>query len=260
MPLLITAAEALAQLEGELAELRTEPPPTNLDPHATFRLVLSLIEPLMAHRPGLLELGGERAVRALDRLELVALAALGAQLEVDIATPPARPSSIAAALTQRRERMRVELEMLVQRGLVDGRAAREVRYAQGYRALCADVLLLTTVFQTHWDAVAAHTALSREGLSEVEALVDALMEALGPRRASAAETRRDRALSLLIHTYDEVQRALSYLRWRERDAHLVAPSLWKREGSGPRKNRRRDVDDRQRGGTSPEDRPTHDEE
>ena len=239
MPLPITATEALEQLRTELLAMpSTTLPPSSLDAHATAMMVLSLVEPITAHRAALLELGGERAVRSLDRLELVALAALGADLEVTVSVPGTDVTSIAAELHRLRQLMRAELQLLTQRGHLDERVGRALTNRRSHHALCLDVLLLTTIFETHWALTEAHTSLTRSQLAAAQALANELMEALGPETPSPAVQLRGRALALLVQTYGEVQRAVSYLRWHQGDADLIAPSLWKRAGAGRRKNRR----------------------
>ena len=39
-------------------------------------------------------------------------------------------------------------------------------------------------------------------------------------------TLRDRAYTLVVETYDEIRRALNYVRWAEDDADEIAPSLY----------------------------------
>jgi len=46
---------------------------------------------------------------------------------------------------------------------------------------------------------------------------------------------------LVVNTYDEVRRAVHYLRWREGDAEEIAPSLY----SGRRRRSKRDEDSEQ---------------
>jgi hypothetical protein len=233
----ITATEALDELRAELLA-RPAPPASSakLDAGASAMLVLSLLDAISAHRPAVLELAGERAVQPFDRLGLVALATLGADLEVTMADLVSRPAPIAP-LNRLRQLMRAELQLLAQRGLIDQRAAREVSGRRGHRDLCLDVLLLTTIFETHRAVTEANTSLTRGQLAEAEALANELMASLGPQPRSAAEDLRARALELLVKTYSQVQRALDYLRWDERDAHLIAPSLWKWPGSGRRARR-----------------------
>jgi hypothetical protein len=237
----LTADAALALLRGELLAMPAPSSgPTNLDPAGAPMMVLSLVEPITGYRTAVLELIGERAVRAFDRLELVALAALGAHLDVLVDEPPTDLGPIAFELKRLRRSMRAELQLLAGRGLVDERAAREVTGRRGHRDLVLDVLLLATLFETHWAVTEAHTSLTRSQLAGAEALANELMEALGPKGRSAAEDLRARALDLLVQTYGEVQRALDYLRWHQDDAHLIAPSLWKRPGSGRRARRSSD--------------------
>ena len=234
MTLPITAAEALDSLRAELLAMPAPPAsPTKLDVGSTAMMVLSLVDSLTPYRDAVLELMGERAARPFDRLELVALATLGADLEV-VAIDPTSTLAPAAELHRLRQLMRTELALLAQRGLIDERAGRAITGKRGHRHLCLDVLLLTTLFETHRSVTEAHTSLTRRQLASAESLANELIASLGPQPRSAAEDLRARALDLLVQTYGEVQRALDFLRWHQRDAHLIAPSLWKRPGAGRR--------------------------
>jgi hypothetical protein len=68
-------------------------------------------------------------------------------------------------------------------------------------------------------------------------LAPELLVALGERghgktasSAAAAADRRARAFTLLVDAYDACRRAVTYLRWNEGDADLIAPSLFKLRG------------------------------
>jgi len=52
---------------------------------------------------------------------------------------------------------------------------------------------------------------------------------------------RIRALSMLLHSYDEVRREVGYLRWHQGDADALAPSPYTRLGS--RSHGSDDIDD-----------------
>lgn len=232
----LTASEALELLREELLAMPSRSgSPVSLDAGAAAVMVLSLVEPITGYRAAVLELIGERPARAFDRLGLVALAALGAHLDV-LVEPAKDLGTLTTELRRVRRSMRAELQLLARRGLIDERAGREVSGRRGHRDLVLDVLLLATVFETHRAVIEAHTSLPRSQLAGAEALANELMESLGPLPRTPAEDLRARALRLLVETYSEVQRALGFLRWHEGDAHLIAPSLWKRPGAGRRRN------------------------
>lgn len=63
------------------------------------------------------------------------------------------------------------------------------------------------------------------------------MAALGEREQapgnSAAVLLRQQAFTLFVNTYDQVRRAIGYLRWSTNDAETIAPSLWAGRGKRP---------------------------
>jgi hypothetical protein len=91
-----------------------------------------------------------------------------------------------------------------------------------------------------WANLAGRTGAQEAELDEAEALALPLMQALGGRPTLSRAVReaahvRAQAYALLLETYSEVQRALSFLRWRERDAEKFAPSLFRGFVGRPRK-------------------------
>ncbi|HEX4334524.1 MAG TPA: hypothetical protein VH062_01350 [Polyangiaceae bacterium] len=52
---------------------------------------------------------------------------------------------------------------------------------------------------------------------------------------AASSDLRTRAFTLFVNAYDQVRRAVSYLRWDDDDAGTVAPSLYVRRGNGKKK-------------------------
>jgi hypothetical protein len=52
-----------------------------------------------------------------------------------------------------------------------------------------------------------------------------------PAVVADASARRARAFTLFVRAYDQVRRAVTYLRWEDDDADLIAPSLYRGRGA-----------------------------
>jgi hypothetical protein len=68
-------------------------------------------------------------------------------------------------------------------------------------------------------------------LDQAESIGEQLVNAVGTREqapAVAAEVtqQRQRMFTLFLNSYDQVRRAVTYLRWNEGDIDTVAPSLY----------------------------------
>lgn len=57
--------------------------------------------------------------------------------------------------------------------------------------------------------------------------------AAAPDNRAELRLMRQRAFTLLVSSYDEARRAVSFLRWHEQDLESIAPSLWSGRGARP---------------------------
>lgn len=234
------ASQALEQLRGEL--LAMDPArvlPVNVDVPAAAMTVLGALEGVRALQPALAALCGAERTQPIERLELVARAALAAHARWSMA-PTDDPVGVRVrTLTKMRDVLLAELRALIAHGVVPAGVINELVGGQRFDSLCLDVLQLVSVFQQRGLRISRTTAIDAAYLGRAENLADEVLVALAERRLpqpSEAADLRDRAFSLMVHTYDDVRRLISYLRWKEGDAAAIAPSLYaKRTRRGRRK-------------------------
>jgi len=77
-------------------------------------------------------------------------------------------------------------------------------------------------------------------LDAAELLGRQLMDAVGAREQAPAvqaqvQAQRQRNFTLFSRSYDQVRRAISYLRWDDDDIDSICPSLYAGRGGGRRK-------------------------
>ncbi len=171
-------------------------------------------------------------VTRFDKLETYALAAWQAHSSYVAASTPAEPiQELADKAVASREQLLSDAVALGKRGLIDGERLKELKGPVGYKNVAIDIGVLVALLRERWAVVASKTALSAEELDAAETLADQLITAVGQREqaplvvATAADNRQ-RAFSLLIKTYDQARRAISYLRWNKDDIESIAPSLY----------------------------------
>jgi hypothetical protein len=220
----------LALLRDELLAM---PPaavlPVNIDVFGAAMTVLAVLPLVTSYEPALTACFGVEQTRCIARLEPVARAALAAHARWTVAGAGESPGELARRLMTIRDTLRTEARALVLHGVLHAGVLRELVGGKAFDSLVLDVLQLTTVFQTHRDAIAGRSGIDERYLARAEQLVDDMATALGHeelRPKSDAAELRDRAFSLMAHTYDDVRRLISYLRWKERDAEQIAPSLY----------------------------------
>ncbi len=171
-------------------------------------------------------------IAKMDDLESLALALGYSHTLYVAASEPVGPiQAYAEELTKTRDTFTIDVTALAQRGLVDGARLKELRGTNGYKNVAWDTMTLVAMFRTHWDAVSGKTGVTLADLDRAEDLADKLTTAVGLRErevkaASEAHETRQRAYTLFVNAYDEVRRALSYLRWHKGDLEEIAPSLF----------------------------------
>lgn len=92
------------------------------------------------------------------------------------------------------------------------------------------------MFGASWSKIEHKTAATEEEVHRAGDLGPLLLAALGVLEHGATVTpaeaadRKVRAFTLFTTAYDQVRRAVTFLRWNEGDADSLAPSLYKGRG------------------------------
>ena len=179
---------------------------------------------------------------AVDKLETYAMALYETHVDYLSASRPtqALPRLVEEA-TKVRNLLYADVQALIQREFIDAQEIREVRTGVGYKALAVDLTLLADAMRRKWEVTQNKTAVQLAELLRAQQLATGLLRVVGEREqapavVAAAAAKRSRAFTLFIRAYDEVRRAVTYLRWHEGDADLIAPSLY--AGRAPAKRKR----------------------
>jgi hypothetical protein len=130
---------------------------------------------------------------------------------------------------------------LSNRGIINGEKLVEFKANVGYKNLAFDLLGLSAVLRGNWSLISTKTAIQVSELDTAESIGEQLVSALGTRErapATAAEQAqlRQRSFTLFVRAYDQVRRAVSFLRWDENDVDRIAPSLYAGRNTGRKKS------------------------
>lgn len=200
------------------------------------------IEP---YREAMLELP-RRAAQAFDDLPRYCGALLHTHSVHGITLDPEEPiAEWVAALKKHHEALRATAEILGRRNLLNGAPRPEVARRASHADLIHHTLALTFLLEKSWDQIEGKTPYTKDSLASIERDALRLMRAVGARkqrisvRVATADTRR-RVYTLTVRAYEEVRRAISYIRWFEGDADEIAAPL----KSHPMKDERRARDAR----------------
>lgn len=153
---------------------------------------------------------------------------------------------LAAAATRMRNRFAADVNALAERGLVNADRAARLHSGVGYRAVVDDLMGLSGLLRGSWDIVAGKTAVDVAEIQRAEILAGRMLAALGhreqaPATVAEASRMRERAFTLFVRSYDQLRRAVTFLRWNEGDAATLVPSLWSGRGNSNVRSKNQDV-------------------
>jgi hypothetical protein len=231
------AEAAYTTMKVEMAQLAPESlGKINLDISQAVSIALGVLPGLQSFRPAMARLP-DFDIAQLDKLETFALGAWYTHL---LALPPASASNPVQVLleeaTDLRNSLLSDAEALAARGLLDADSVREIRKGHGNMDIANDLVALSALMGASWGKIENKTAATAEEVHRAGDLGPLLIAALGVREHAVTVTpveaadRKLRAFTLFTGAYDQVRRAVSYLRWNEGDADSLAPSLYKGRG------------------------------
>jgi hypothetical protein len=231
------AQAAFEQIQPEMAALGAESlGKINVDISQAVSISLGVLPGLLFLRPAMAKLP-DFEIGQFDKLETYALGAWYAHL---LALPPASATNPVQLLLEEASALRLLLlsdaEALAARGLLDLKSVQEIRGGQGNLDIANDLVALSALMGASWSKIEGKTAATADEVHRAGDLGPLLIAALGVREHGATATpaeaadRKVRAFTLFTAAYDQVRRAVSYLRWNEGDADSLAPSLYKGRG------------------------------
>ena len=206
----------------------------NLDISRAVSRVLGALPAINALRPQMTTLPGFDASKH-DKLETYALAAWYAHI---LAMPPSSTDSplqpLLVEAAPLRDDMLKAAEMLAHFGIFDQAHVDDIRRGSGYIDVANDLVSLHAIFKKKWSEVAAKTPITPQQVDRAEELGTEVLTKLGARLQPNGEpiitgeavARRARAFTLFMGAYDRVRRHVSFLRWDDGDAELIAPSVF----------------------------------
>lgn len=171
-----------------------------------------------------------------DKLETYAEALAYAQTAYLAASEPSEPlPALVSRAIELRDQLVADATALARRGLVDAKALSELKGGNGFLNVGSDVGVLVRMLRERWNDIKGKSAIQSEELDEADRLFERITLAYAERsqqpvRVAKASDDRTRAYSLLLTTYDQARRAISYVRWVENDVDKFAPSLWSGRG------------------------------
>lgn len=240
--------EALERIRPQLDALADQQLlPINLDPISAVTIARGALPGLLALRSQLASMINSFALSNLDDLETYALALLQAQTVYQgICAHSGLLTDLSTEANELRARLLADVTVLSQRGHISPTRMHGLKGPKGHRNIASDLLTLTGLLRDCWPDIANKTATREDELDRAEILGDQLISAIGTREqqtemATSAALQRQRAYTLFVRAYDEIRRAVSYLRWHAGDVNRIAPSLYAKRKRTSRRRERTDA-------------------
>jgi len=214
--------------------------PVNIDVRSAVATVVGALPRIMTYRDEAEKLY-RFDVAHFDQLQLRTFAAGHAHVQLLAAS--ARPEALAAlsdSATKLRERIYHDAIALARRGLINANPIADFKTNVGYRKLALDLLGMVKLLRDSWEKIAFRTAIELSELEQAELFGRQLMDAVRTREEMAAtvaqlQSQRQRSFTLFSRSYDQVRRAIIFLRWEHDDIDQICPSLFARRGGRRRK-------------------------
>jgi len=232
----VTPKEALELARDVLAampesEIHRNP---GLDPSAAAGIVIGSLPRIDKHRDEAVAQFGDDAAIVFDDLGIIAKATEQATTELAASDSSSDLGEMHEEIADDHALLLGDGDALANRKLIERSRVDPGRPCNGYRTTLESVFVLIALFREHWPVIEGKTPLTLDDLIAIEKRADLMRRRLNEReqgssRLPAAELRT-RALSLLLRTYGEVRRMITFVRWWADDADAIAPSLWSRRG------------------------------
>jgi hypothetical protein len=167
-----------------------------------------------------------------DQLEQYALAAAHSHGKLLAASsPPEALVELNAKAMTLRDMLYTDAVALAGRGIISGERIGDFKANVGYKNITYDLVGLAALLKENWDKISSKTAIQMSELDAAETLAGQLVFALGAREQVSAivgdvAVQRQRNFTLFAQAYDQVRRAISFLRWNDEDVDRIAPSLY----------------------------------
>jgi hypothetical protein len=203
--------------------------PINVDVVAAASLVIGSLPEIGGHRDALVALVGEQNARPLDRLELIARAAIEAHARYIAADDTSDLTSIGEPVARWRKLFGIEVRSLIMRGFLPRDILFHQSCGRGYKNVSIDVLSLVVALRASWSTIESRTSITVLELDQAEAATNRLLTAVGERQRGISTLESDlrqRAFTLLVDTYEETRRLIAFLRWYEGDVEEIVPCVF----------------------------------
>lgn len=148
-------------------------------------------------------------------------------------------ASLAEEGSELVEIMIADVRAMMTRKVLPADSLGEYEPGNGYRNLAHNLGMLAGLCVRHWSTIEGRSGITKEDVTRASMLNEEILKVLGERvndNGEAAQNGmlRAQAFTLLVRAYDELRRAIAFIRYHEGDVDLIVPSLYAGRGGRPR--------------------------
>lgn len=155
-------------------------------------------------------------------------------------TPPPELPIMLAEATRRRDIILADCGALIARGYMNAASVSEYKGLGGYKNVAFDLTGLVELMTETWPKIEGKVLFTREELEDNRLFALKFVESVAYRDKNASKVTelgdlRQRIFTLFFRAYDQVRRAIIFLRWDMEDADSIVPSLYAGRGGNSRR-------------------------
>jgi hypothetical protein len=214
---------------------REEQRHVNLDLPGVFTTIYKTLARARVYEPQVakLEFTDHPAIMILPDLVLA-----GLYIENEIATTSQTANELGPKVeegTALAQVMVADIKALVLRKVLPMDALADYNSGNGYHTLATNLGLVARLADRHWAAIEGRSGITRADIDRAGELNQEIFKYLGERATNGGDLAqlavlRAQNFTLIVRAYDELRRAIAYLRYHEGDVDEIAPSLFANRG------------------------------
>jgi hypothetical protein len=215
----------------------------NLDLPGVFTTIYKTLAQSAVYEPKVakLEFTDHPAIKMLPDLVLA-----GLYIENEIASTSQATNELAPKIeegTALAQVMVADIKALVLRKVLPVDALADYNSGNGFHALATNLGHVARLADRHWAAIEGRSGITRADIDRAGELNQEIFKYLGERAVNGGDLAqlavlRAQNFTLIVRAYDELRRAIAYLRYHEGDVDEIAPSLFANRGGN--RNRKDD--------------------
>lgn len=226
-----TYPEAFQQVVAEMRAIPKEHVQIcNVEVPLATMTVFGSVPEIMALRPRVVEELPKFPIERFDKLETYTAAMAHAHtLFMAASRPPEPVTELVKQCTELREMLLSDAQALSRRGIIDGSRLEDLKGNNSYRFIPFDVFTLVHILRDNAAKIQGKTAVQPAELDKAQQLAQDLTRALGEREQAPAALEsaidlRNRAFTLFVRNYNDVQHVVHYLEPDRVDE--IAPTMY----------------------------------